>query len=122
MVSIIQDYIRKINSALDTNLSWPEVISITSVFLVFSCGAILLGVRDIVMREPVIYHEGGIIEGSQASVSTEKTGPILASKNGKAYFFAWCQGTAKIKQENRIYFANEDDAKASGRNLSKTCK
>jgi len=81
-----------------------------------------LGVRDIVMREPVIYHEGGIIEGSQASVSTEKTGPILASKNGKAYFFAWCQGTAKIKQENRIYFANEDDAKASGRNLSKTCK
>lgn len=48
-------------------------------------------------------------------------GSIVASKNGKKYYFAWCSGINRIKKENRIYFDTEIDAQNKGLTLSISC-
>jgi hypothetical protein len=49
------------------------------------------------------------------------TSTIVASKKGKKYYFVWCKYASTIKESNRIYFDNEDKAKASGRALANGC-
>jgi len=45
---------------------------------------------------------------------------IYASRRGKKYYFYNCKSS--IKEENRIYFQTEQDAKDSGYILSQSCK
>lgn len=47
-------------------------------------------------------------------------GDIYASKNGTKYYFNWC-GNNRIKDENKIYFENEDRAREEGYELSANC-
>ena len=49
-------------------------------------------------------------------------GKYVASKNGTKYYLSTCSGAKRIKDENKIWFASVDDAKASGRTPSSTCK
>lgn len=51
----------------------------------------------------------------------ENRGFLVASKSGKKYYFPWCSGINRIKEENRIYFADEALAQQNGLTLSKTC-
>jgi hypothetical protein len=44
---------------------------------------------------------------------------FVASKNGKAYYKTSCKN--RIKNENKIYFKTEEDAKKIGLRRSKTC-
>lgn len=47
---------------------------------------------------------------------------FIASKQGKKYFPVDC-GTAKaIKEENKVYFGSEEEAKSAGYERSLTCK
>lgn len=47
---------------------------------------------------------------------------IVASKNGKRYYYSNCSGINRIKQENRIYFNNREEAEAKGLTLASGCK
>lgn len=49
-------------------------------------------------------------------------GKYVASKNGTKYYLATCSGAKRIKNENKVWFATVEDAKASGRTPSSTCK
>jgi hypothetical protein len=49
-------------------------------------------------------------------------GKYVASKNGTKYYLASCSGAKRIKDENKIWFASVEDAKASGRSASSACK
>ncbi len=55
-----------------------------------------------------------------SSKANKQTGTIYASKKGKKYYYASCK--ASIKEENKIWFQNEDEAVKRGYSLSKTCK
>ena len=44
---------------------------------------------------------------------------FVASKNGKTYYKISCKN--RIKEENKIYFQTEQDAKKAGYRRSKTC-
>ena len=55
--------------------------------------------------------------------NSEKTqSKIVASKNGKRYYYAHCNGVNRIKSENRIYFENKEQAEAKGLTLASGCK
>lgn len=56
--------------------------------------------------------------GSEAS----KLGVIVASKNGTKYHFPWCSGALRIKDENKIWFESEDEAKSAGYGPASNCK
>jgi len=49
-------------------------------------------------------------------------GGIVASKNGTRYYLPGCSGGSRIKEENKIYFSNEVEARSAGYTKSKTCK
>ena len=73
------------------------------------------GIR--VVQKPKIEHISlQILDSSNVSK------PIIVSKNGQKYYFSWCSGVNRIKSENMAYFSDENEAKAAGYELSKTCK
>jgi len=47
---------------------------------------------------------------------------IVASKNGKRYYYNNCTGVNRIKPENRIYFDTKEQAEARGLTLASGCK
>jgi hypothetical protein len=51
-----------------------------------------------------------------------QTGKIIASKNGKRYYYESCSGVNRIKPENRIYFDTKEQAEAKGLTIASGCK
>lgn len=49
-------------------------------------------------------------------------GEIAASKNGTKYYYLHCSGLGRIKDENRVYFANFGEAEQAGYELAKNCE
>lgn len=47
---------------------------------------------------------------------------VVASKNSDKYHYPWCSGANRIKDENKIYFANPAQAEAAGYQLAGNCK
>lgn len=47
---------------------------------------------------------------------------FFASSRGKKYYSPGCSAGKTIKQENRIYFATEEEAEKAGYELSSSCK
>lgn len=48
---------------------------------------------------------------TQAHTSQQK---FVASKNGTRYYLPTCSGVKRIKEENKIWFATADEARARG--------
>lgn len=47
---------------------------------------------------------------------------FVASKSGKKYYFPWCGTVSRIKEENKIWFASEAEAKKAGFTPAENCK
>lgn len=47
---------------------------------------------------------------------------FVASKNGKKYYYAWCESSQKIKESNRIWFATKEEAEKSGYSPAANCR
>lgn len=54
--------------------------------------------------------------------STEPGGFIVASKTGKKYHFPWCAGAHQIKEENKVWFANAEEARLAGYTPAANCR
>lgn len=69
-----------------------------------------------------------ISNNSAAFLETEKNKNdfgekiFVASKNGTKYYFLWCKGAEKIKEENKIWFKTAEAAKSKGFEPAKGCK
>ena len=62
------------------------------------------------------------IKDDKISNTNSNQGQIIASKNGKRYYYKNCGGINRIKTENRIYFETEQQAEAKGLTLASGCK
>lgn len=47
---------------------------------------------------------------------------FVASRNGKKYYYAWCESANVIKEQNRIWFATKDAAEKAGYQPAANCK
>jgi hypothetical protein len=110
----IQDYLKKINSKLTT----IDCVGLffTTLILVLFYG--FVDHKHNSSRVPVSYTEQEI---DTITVKKEESRPFASSK-GLTYTFSWCQGAGRISPKNKVFFANEDQAKQSGRVLSKLCQ
>lgn len=62
-------------------------------------------------------------EGTAESISAPMAvGKYVASKNGTKYYLPTCSGAKRIKDENKVWFATVEEARASGRTPSSACK
>ena len=59
---------------------------------------------------------------NKPSNASSTSGKIVASKNGKAYYFINCSGVSRISEKNKIYFASEDEASKAGYHIAANCK
>ncbi len=49
-------------------------------------------------------------------------GGFVASKNGAKYYYPWCSGVSRIKEENKVWFATKEQAEKSGFSPAANCK
>ncbi|MCK5095931.1 MAG: hypothetical protein KAR24_01100 [Candidatus Pacebacteria bacterium] len=56
------------------------------------------------------------------TLQTNASGSLVASKNGTKYHFPWCSGAQRIKEENEIWFNNEQEARKAGYTPAANCK
>ena len=47
---------------------------------------------------------------------------FVASRNGKKYYYAWCESANVIKEQNRVWFSTKDEAEKAGYEPSANCK
>ncbi len=75
-------------------------------------------------KTSLIYETQNLQGATYGSLSKppQNTGSIVASKNGTKYHFPWCSGAKNIKEENKIWFNNEEEAKAAGYSPASNCK
>jgi len=52
---------------------------------------------------------------------SKKEYKFVASKNGKFYYYPWCPGVERIKEENKIYFNSKQEAEKAGYKPAKNC-
>ncbi len=50
-----------------------------------------------------------------------KKGIIVASKSGTKYYYSWCSGVNRIKEENKIWFDSTEEARARGLTPASGC-
>ena len=46
---------------------------------------------------------------------------VFASRNGSTYYYAWCSGAKRIKEENKIWFATREAAEKAGFKQAGNC-
>ncbi|MEK7576035.1 MAG: hypothetical protein AAB491_03070, partial [Patescibacteria group bacterium] len=53
------------------------------------------------------------IKNNQVQINSSQ-GMLIGSKNGTKYHFPWCSGAQRIKEENKIWFSNKEEAEKAG--------
>ncbi len=56
------------------------------------------------------------------SPSPQIGGRYVASKNSNKYHAPWCSGAQRIKEENKIWFNNKEEAETAGYTPASNCK
>ena len=122
MLRSIQELLRKINSHLTERLTFIDFIAIIGILLIISALFIFITIKDLSVRKEIIYTESVQNPTKTRDTLPSNTALVFASKNGTTYFYSWCSGISRIKPENKITFNTEQEAQASGRKMSTTCK
>lgn len=95
-------------NALESNLSEIQVVYPDAI-----------AIKSDTKVEEIKSTEMSSANNQEANLST---GKIVASKNGKRYYYPNCGGINRIKPENRIYFETKEQAEAKGLTLASGCK
>ncbi|MBP6948594.1 MAG: hypothetical protein KBC41_00965 [Candidatus Pacebacteria bacterium] len=115
MGSSIQDYLKKINS----KLTWLDCVSLLVTMLFIMICVVFLIIKKKSSNIPVSYIVGKPLVSTV--VDAQDIRPF-GSKHGTTYTFYWCKKQEMIREYNKIYFNNEEEAKKTGRTLSKFCQ
>lgn len=68
--------------------------------------------------QPVDEPDSNILSSDTATANDKK---VLASRNGTTYYYSWCSGAKRIKDENKIWFLTKEDAEKAGLKLAGNC-
>jgi len=61
-------------------------------------------------------------QAASAQISKTDTRVVVSKKStSKLYHFSWCSGAKRIKEENKIWFDNEQSAISAGYTLAGNC-
>ena len=55
------------------------------------------------------------------NISEPAKGMVVASKSGTKYYYPWCTGVARIKDENKVWFDSIEKARAAGLTPASNC-
>ena len=72
----------------------------------------------VVLSKQPVEGEYGAITNNVASTEEQQ---LVGSKNGSKYHALWCPGASQIKEENKVFFISEKEAKAKGYSKAGNC-
>ena len=129
--------LKKIKEFVISNQKDLLVVSIIILVALgaFSLGRISavseIGEKGITFKQTVMVpFSNQVLQNTASAINVKKKieiptlnegGQFVASKNGGKYYFPWCSGTSRIKDENKIWFATEDEAKKAGYGPAANC-
>lgn len=64
--------------------------------------------------------KGSALQAAVSSVPID--GGVVASKTGTKYHLPWCSGAATIREENKIWFKDAEEARKAGYTPAGNCK
>ena len=78
-------------------------------------------------KQAIVFEQSNLFGNTYTSTKSPntdivKTGQLVASVNGTKYHFPWCSGAQRIKEENKIWFNNEQEAREAGYTPAANCK
>ncbi len=76
---------------------------------------------DSTKGDKVTYYKKSSPTKEVAPTSNTTTGVYVASKNGKLYYRVGCGASSRIKEENKIFFNTEQEARDAGLQGSDSC-
>lgn len=53
--------------------------------------------------------------------NTTEKGIVVASKSGTKYYYPWCSGVVRIKEENKVWFNSIEEARSRGLTPASGC-
>jgi len=62
-----------------------------------------------------------IIKTENQPTSQTGGGEFVAAKSGTKYYYPWCSGVSRIKEENKVWFNSIEEAKAAGLTPAANC-
>ena len=115
------------------NLVEKEDIFIITVIVLVGFGGFGLGRlskthegKIPVVIENTVTSDSGIAGGEgtlqNQNIDTQAGKNFVASVSGSKYHLPWCASASAIKEENKIWFASEDEARAAGYSPAGNCK
>lgn len=128
ITSSIQEYCKKINSAL----TYTDVVSLLITCILLGALVVWIALIEQSNYKPIIYinnttqrRKGDEYSETSSAASNQNNSAQSAlpfgSIKGKTYTFSWCMGQGKIAPKNKIYFSSVEEARSKGRTLSKMC-
>ncbi len=141
-IKMLTDLLEKVKVWLKEN---QKDLYLTALVFLVSVASFGLGRLSAIWpeKEPIrIDQVGEIGESFQPAPELDKTGtknnstkrsdsPVssnspfrsnyVASRNGSAYHYPWCPSAKKIKEENRIWFQTEEEARKAGYKPAGNC-
>ena len=61
------------------------------------------------------------VPNQPADIGNHTDQRVLASRTGSTYYYTWCSGAKRIKEENKIWFATKEAAEKAGLKQAGNC-
>ena len=68
---------------------------------------------------------GIMLQHNSSTISSALSASLkifVASRNGKKYYYAWCESANVIKEHNRVWFSTQAEAEKAGYQPAANCK
>jgi len=67
-------------------------------------------------------HTSNAPQAAVAGGSPVSDSRVFASRNGAVYYYSWCSGASRVKEENKVWFATNKEAEQTGLRRASGCK
>ena len=119
-MAILKDFNEKIKSYKE------ELLLVLIITFSLSLGFSLGRLSEIQSRKvPIAIETNSIDEVSNVKTSetyeNNSTNELVASKNGKKYYFSWCEGAKRISEKNLVSFNTKEEAESLGYEKASNC-
>ncbi len=123
----IQDMLEKLKSFIMNDAYFYTVLIVVVSILSFGLGRLSMQDEQSSAKPQIVLTEQSasvITSDPDTSVGipiNEASASLVASKKGTKYHLLSCPGASQMNDENKIYFASEEEAMASGYTKAKNC-
>ena len=128
MSASIQDIKEKFKAFIAEDVYFYTVLIIVISMLSFGLGRMSVHETQSQKQPQIVLTEQSAavahvaVDSSATTTTTEVVKNFVASKKGTKYHLSTCPGVKQIKEDNKVYFSSEAEAKASGYSRAKNCK